>query len=154
MSEAPRKSRGTTRVLLGVACVVVVCGAWITVAIGIRTLATTQAQHAADAAALAGAGALLISPRDTARAKAEAIRFAKLNAVVGRAPRVRPADVAIDPDSGSVRVRVHATIYALPNALAWVLGVEEVSVSAVATAEGRAADFERGLPLKMMRLVE
>lgn len=143
-----------TRVLLGLACLVVVCAAWMTVGIGIRSLASAQVQRAADAAALAGAGALLISPRNPEMAVAEAARFAKLNPVIGRIPHVRPDDVHVDTDSGSVRVHVRATIYAVPNALARFLGVEEVSVSAAATAEARAANLERPLPLKRLKLIE
>lgn len=145
-----------TRVLVGVTGVVLTSFAWITAADAIRSVAWSEAQRAADAAALAGAGTLLISPMDPAPAREAAMRFAGENPVVGRTPVLAPEDVEVDLEEGIVRVRVGVTVYRVPNAFAWALGAAEVSVTAVAAAEACAPRPGPGgcAVLKFLRLIE
>lgn len=103
----------------------------------VRGVAQAEAQMAADAGALAGAGWLLIQPAGEPTAKAKAAEHANLNRVGYRTGQVLPEDVVVNLDSGTVRVEVHARAYGVPPVLAWILGVDEVRVTAVATAETR-----------------
>lgn len=133
-------ARVLVRVVMGLCGLALTCVSWVTLGTAVRSAATVDAQRSADAAALAGAGTLLASPRDPGPARAEAIRFARMNPVLGRTPELRAGDVAVDVDSGSVRITVRAKIYSVPNVLAWILGVGRLDVSAVAAAEARAGD--------------
>ena len=111
--------------------------------------ARAEAQTAADAAALAGAGYLQRAPNDVSGAKAEAIKFAERNRVRGRKAQLRPRDIQIDQAAGIVRVKVRGSVLPLPPPVAWV------TVSAEAAAEGRAssATDKRAL-VKTLRLIE
>jgi hypothetical protein len=144
--------RGTTRIVVAVALLALVSAVATTVEVATVAVARGEAQRAADAAALAGAGWLLVVPNDEQGARAKALGFVKLNPVRGRVPDVQPEDIVVNLDSGSVRVRIHLTVHAIPRPLSWILGVDRVGVSAVAAAEARAP--RDGRPPKMLRLVE
>ena len=95
--------------------------------------ARAEAQTAADAAALAGAGYLLGAPDDQSGAKAEAIKFAERNRVRGRKAELRSDDIHVDLEAGVVRVKVRGRVLPLPPPVAWL------TVSAEAAAQGKAA---------------
>jgi hypothetical protein len=109
--------------------------------------ALVQAQSAADAAALAGAGYLIRAPDDEAGAKAVAIEFAHLNPVRGSTPELRPEDIEVDLDAGIVRAKVRATVLPLPPPIAWL------KVSAEAAAQARGASAPGTLPI-LLHLIE
>lgn len=115
--------------------------------------ARAEAQTAADAAALAGAAYLLRAPEDEPGARAEAVKFARLNPVRGSAPEVRPEDIEVDVDSGTVRVRVRAKLLPLPPPMAWI----RVSADAAAEAMAASAPIPGQPPkrrLKKLRLIQ
>ncbi len=154
-----RRARGgSTRpsLLVGFVMLAALSGAAVIVEGATRGLARAEAQRAADFAALGAVGFLLQAPGDTVGAIKEARRIAEANPVRGRPPVVLPGDVTLIPDSARIRVRVRARAYGIPRVLAWLIGVEEVRVSAEATAEGGAASTDpRDLPIfRVLRLVE
>lgn len=81
----------------------------LAVDLGMLYTARTQAQRAADAGALAGAGYLLRTPGDLAGARAEAELFAERHEVIGDSIEIDPAaDVEFEADT-LVRVFVRRT---------------------------------------------
>lgn len=119
---------------------------------GVRGGAQAEAQRAADAGALAGAGVLSGLPEHESLVRQAAMLFARKNLVRGRPPEVSLEDVEVDGDEGRVTVRVWATAYPIGRPLTWLSGAAPVGVSATATAEARAA--RPGVAAKRLRLVE
>lgn len=131
---------GSMLVLLGLAA--------LGIDIGLVVLARTEAQRAADAAALAGAGVLLGSPTDPAEARTTAIDWASRNRIRGTDAVMLPEDVDVPPDSMKVRVRVLRTSgrgNAVETLFARVLGFPEVDVSAVSAAQSFPAGGVNGI---------
>jgi hypothetical protein len=110
-------------------------------------------QTAADAAALAAVRYLLSNPLDDAGARLAAIELANANVILGRTPELRPEDIRFDHDAGIVRVDVHTPVFPIPATLARLPGFHPLTVSASASAEGRAGGFGLG-PVKVLRLIE
>jgi Flp pilus assembly protein TadG len=96
--------------------------------------ARSEAQRAADAAALAGASAFLEYQQESARSVAleRAMDFATSNDIRGR--RIAPEDVTITVNLDSSTVRAHVRRTGLPTWFARLVGVDAVNVSAEATA--------------------
>jgi len=125
-----------------------------TVEVVVRSRAQAEAQRTADAAALAGVGFLITAPDDADGARAAASEYARMNTVLGRPVEVRPEDIVVDVDSGTVQVRVQGSAL-LPKVPAWILRHNRVSFSAAAMAEGRAAIPGRpDRTVKRLRLVK
>lgn len=104
---------------------------------GLLYHARTEAQRAADAAALAGAGALLQSPGDLARVRNTIASVASANTIRGDSIVLLPEDVDVVPDSQIVRVRIvrhRDRGSAVPTLFARALGFSEISVASEATA--------------------
>ncbi len=129
-------------VLLGVSA--------LAIDLGIAYVARSEAQRAADGAALAGARRFLTSgflmgvvPQSTAESMArdEAIAVAAENTVGGDPAQVLAGDVTFDmsnPSNPRITVVVQRTTArgnALPTLFARAFGVAEANISAVATAE-------------------
>jgi len=115
----------------------------LSVDIGLLYHARTEAQRTADAAALAGAGALLQSPGDLNRVRNTVIRFASANTIRGDSIVLLPEDVEVLPDSQLVRVRILRTAdrgSAVPTLFARALGFREISVR----SEAWASSFPAG----------
>jgi Flp pilus assembly protein TadG len=112
--------------------------------------AQTQAQNAADAAALAGAVHLLRAPDDESGAKAEAMKFAVLNPVRGSKVELRPEDIQVDLEEGVVRVKLRAKVLPLPPPVAWL----KVSAEAAAEAMAASAPGEPPRRLKKLSLID
>jgi Flp pilus assembly protein TadG len=108
--------------------------------------ARAEAQAAADAAALAGAGWLIIDPEDAPGASHRALELANANTVRGRQLSLGPEDVTVDLDSGRVTVRARVKVLDLPPPLAWL------HVTARATAEGMEASDAPGRRTMVRRL--
>jgi Flp pilus assembly protein TadG len=96
--------------------------------------ARSEAQRAADAAALAGASAFLEFQQDQARGVAveRAMTFATSNSIRGRAIAPEDVTISVNVDSSTVRARVRRA--AVPTWFARLFSVDAVDVSAEATA--------------------
>jgi hypothetical protein len=109
----------------------------LAVDLGMLYTAQTQAQRAADSAALAGAGWLLTSPGDTANARLEAEVFAERHEVMGDSIDIDPAqDVEFESDT-LVRVfvlRTDARANPVTTYFARALGIIDADVGVKAAA--------------------
>jgi uncharacterized membrane protein YgcG len=96
--------------------------------------ARSEAQRAADAAALAGASAFLEFQQENARSVAveRAMNFATSNDIRGRP--IAPEDVTITVNVDSSTVRAHVRRSGVPTWFARILGMDAIDVGAVATA--------------------
>jgi hypothetical protein len=101
--------------------------------------ARSEAQRAADAAALAGASAFLEYQEDEAHRAAvqRAIEFATSNAIRDRAITSDEVSVSVDLDSATVRASVRRAD--VPTWFARLFGIDAVDVGAEATAWAGAA---------------
>ncbi|UCC24015.1 MAG: hypothetical protein JSU98_09770 [Gemmatimonadales bacterium] len=101
--------------------------------------ARSEAQRAADAAALAGASAFLEYQQDQARAEAvrRAIDFATSNEIRNEPIRAEDVSVWVDTDSSTVRTAIRRE--GVDTWFARIFGVDEVNVAAAATAWAGAA---------------
>ncbi len=130
------KRRSRLGVLSAVVLFIAVAAVAALVEKATRTAAGSVAQGVADAAALAGASALLDAPDEEGLAEARVREYIELNATS------QPFDVSerlveVDGEAGTVEVHVVAKAYGLPVFVAYILGVERVDVPAMAVAEGR-----------------
>jgi Flp pilus assembly protein TadG len=102
--------------------------------LGALYTARSEAQRAADAAALAGASAFLEYQQESARSVAmeRAMDFATSNDIRGR--RIAPEDVTITVNLDSSTVRAHVRRTGLPTWFARLVGLDAVDVAAQATA--------------------
>jgi hypothetical protein len=117
--------------------VAILSAAALAVDAGNLYLARTQAQAAADAGALAGAGWLAVYPTDSAGARDEAQRFASPNQVQGDSVIVLDTDIDVNLDSATVTVRVIRSEdrgAPIPTFFATIFGVNDVDIGAEATA--------------------
>ena len=98
------------RFILSVLVIASMAGLAATYEISSLRVARTEAQLAADAAALAGASIFAFDPGAQDAARAEAMQFAALNVVRGVGASLAVEDIELIPDEGLVRVTVHATL--------------------------------------------
>ncbi|MFQ5890030.1 MAG: pilus assembly protein TadG-related protein [Gemmatimonadota bacterium] len=134
--------RGATLLLVAGSMVALLSIVALAVDFGMLAVARTEAQRVADLSALAGAGALLQSPGNEELARAVAIDYAERN-------DVRHVDATLEPDDVEVDLandRVTVTVYRIGERgnpvgtfFARVFGVNEVDISARATAEAAPA---------------
>ncbi len=132
--------RGATIVLVTVAITALLSVVALAVDVGMLLNARTEAQRAADSAALAGAGSIInYADSDTAgQATTQAIRFGELHDVAGEPVDLEPDDVVVDEAQGIVRVTVHRDSVRGGPVSTWfarVFGRNLVDVSAVAAAQ-------------------
>lgn len=127
--------RGATAFFLAVGMSVFLGATAIAVDLGMLATARTEAQRTADAAALAGASALVFVPNDKRKAREWAQEYAQLNAVRGTPVTLRDQDIQVIGDTVRVTV-VRSQDYGGPVAttFARVFGVDGVDISAVAAA--------------------
>lgn len=133
-----RDERGATLVFVAVSLSVLLGMAALAVDTGMLLTARTESQRVVDAAALAGAGSLILSPDDEDRARQTAIDFALQNDVRGDAAVVLPADVDVDLVNDLVRVRHFRTAErsnAIQTFFASLFGVDETGVATVGAAQ-------------------
>ncbi len=128
---------GVALILVIASMLAVVSAAAIAIDIGLLVTARCESQRAADAAALAGASALLVDPDDAAGAVARAKDYAARNTIRGQPCSVLDEDVHVILDSAKVRVFVH-NVQSRGNAIgtffARVFGVRSVDVRTMAAA--------------------
>jgi Flp pilus assembly protein TadG len=135
--KAAANEKGATIALVAVSMVALLGFAALAVDVGHLLNTRTESQRVADAAALAGAGHLLVDPDDSLGAVNEAITFASRNGVNGVAASLQPGDVDVDLDSMIVTARVYNTTdrgNAPGTFFAKVLGINTVNVVTYARA--------------------
>lgn len=143
-----RNERGASIVLVAISLAALMAMVALAVDMGMLLTVRSEAQRAADSAALAGAGSLIGEPGNLDRVKEFAIRFGDLNDVDGAAAGVQPEDVDIDLDAGRVTVTVFRTAdrgSAVPTWFARVFGVDQVDISARAAARIASTNAARCL---------
>lgn len=132
-----RDERGVTIVIVALVMTMLLSAVALAVDIGMLLTARSEAQRAADAAALAGAGALLLAPDDAASARAAAIDFGGRNDIQGESVQILPEDVEVDGAHGLVRARARRVAERGNPVTTWfarIFGVDDVDVAAVAAA--------------------
>jgi Flp pilus assembly protein TadG len=139
MTYADRRSqRGMT---LMVVCLLLVCFlviAALCIDLGVFYTARTSAQHAADAAALAGAFTFVNTPTaaQPAAAQQSAIAVAAANKILGQSVTVTPGDITVDTTNRRVTVTVaRLGDNGIGTFFAKAIGVTNVSVQTQATAQ-------------------
>lgn len=137
--------RGAALVLVMLAMVAVLSAAALAVDVGKLLAAKTEAQRAADSAALAGASAFIDDPGNAeAVAKARAEEYSELHSVRNQSVDLVPAeDVQVDLANFRVDVTVrHTTARSnpIPTFFARIFGVGNVDVQAHAAAEAVPAN--------------
>lgn len=139
LSEGPlRDTRGVSIVFVAITIVACMAAVALSIDIGMLLNARTEAQRAADSAALAGAGWLIPNPTDDAGAETEAINYGALNTVTDIPVTLLPQDVDVDLAQQKVTVTVRRRGdrgTAVPTWFARVFGVNEVDVEARAAAQ-------------------
>jgi hypothetical protein len=143
--------RGMSLVFISVGFMSFMAATTLAIDVGMFMTARNQAQNSADAAALAGAVALVRNSY-TDRSPAgpvvrSAILTAEQNMIFGEDVSVTAADVTFPPAPGGqlnrVRVQVYRTIArenAVPTLLGSFFGVPSVDITAAATAEAAPAN--------------
>lgn len=138
--ERIRSERGATLVLVAGVIAVLLGFAALAVDVGNLVAIRTEAQRTVDAAALAGAGHLLIDSDDSLGAANTAIAFAAKNNVAGSPATLQAGDVDVDLPNWTVTTRLHLTSdrgNAPATFFAKIFGVGTVDV--VTTAKAWAA---------------
>ncbi|MCA9060613.1 MAG: VWA domain-containing protein [Planctomycetaceae bacterium] len=148
-----RSRRGAAHILIASMLIVFVIAAALTIDLAYMQLIRTELRAATDAAAKAGAEALVRTQNED-EAVAAAVRYARMNRVAGKPFQIRPADVSIGrvtvTNSGSYRFTEHAVpsnairvngqignraaTQAVPLFFSGILGAEDFSTSRQATA--------------------
>jgi len=143
--------RGAVMVIVAGSMIALISAVALAVDVGMLNVARTESQQVADGAALAGAGALILSPDNVRFATAEAIKFSSQNDIRGDLAVVLPEDVSVDTASDRVTVlvlRTQARGNPVGTFFARVFGVNTVNISTTATAEASpAAGINCLLPL-------
>ena len=135
--NAASNQKGATLALVAVSMVALLGFAALAVDVGNLLKIRTESQRAADSAALAGAGYLLVDSDDSLGAVNEAMAFAAKNQVDGTAVTLQAGDVDVDLDSMIVTTRVYNTSdrgNAPGTFFAKVLGINSVDVVTYARA--------------------
>ncbi|HYO46022.1 MAG TPA: pilus assembly protein TadG-related protein, partial [Gemmatimonadota bacterium] len=131
-----RNERGATIVLVSLMMAALMGMAALAIDVGMLYNARAEAQRAADSAALAGAGSLLVAP-DEERARSISIEFGAENDVQGVPVDLLDEDVEVDVNAMTVGVTVRRAASrgnAMTTWFARVFGVDEVDVAARAAA--------------------
>ena len=133
-----RDESGVSLVLVALSLSVLLGMAALAVDTGMLLTARTESQRVVDAAALAGAGSLILAPGDADLARQTAIDYAAQNDVRGIVADVQPGDVDVELVNDRVRVRMFRTAERgnpIETFFARILGVHETGVATVAAAE-------------------
>lgn len=133
-----RDTRGASIVLIAITMVATMSAVALAIDIGMLLNARTEAQRAADSAALAGAGWLIPNPTDDAGAETEAINYGALNTVTDIPVALLPQDVDVNLPQQRVTVTVRRRAdrgTAVPTWFARVFGVNQVDIEARAAAQ-------------------
>jgi Flp pilus assembly protein TadG len=135
--------RGTSAILVAITMTALLSAVALAVDVGMLLNSRSEAQRAADSAALAGAGSLLVDDvPDETRARNTAIQYGGMNTVREDAVTVLPEDVDVDLALLQVTARVRRTEDRGSAVATWfanVFGVDEVDIAATATAQVQPA---------------
>lgn len=137
-----RDQRGTALIVVAGGMLAFTSVVALAIDIGMMTTARSEAQSAADAAALAGAGAFIGSPGNEELARYLANDYASRNNVRRVPVKLEEADIVIDDEALTVTVSVFRTQErgnAVGTFFARVFGIDEVDIGADATAEATPA---------------
>ena len=131
--------RGSVLILVTLSLVAVLSMFALVVDLGMGYSARSEAQRAADAAALAGASAFLDYPVEPLHAvepaKNLARQYARLNEILHRPIRDDEVDVLVHPDADPPTVEVVIRRTGLPTMFARIFGVDSLAVTARAVAQ-------------------
>lgn len=136
--ERRNRECGATIVFVALALTALLSAVALAIDVGMLLNSRSEAQRAADAGAMAGAGSLIAEPTNAGRAEDFAIEFGEANRVFDQFASVLPEDVDVDLANARVTVRVRreaARGNAVDTWFANVFGVSEADVGAVATAQ-------------------
>ncbi len=134
--------RGSSAILVAITMTALLSAVALAVDVGMLLNSRSEAQRAADSAALAGAGSLLIDEDNEPRARNTAIQYGGMNTVRKDAVTVLPEDVDVDLALARVTARVRRTEDRGSAVATWfanVFGVDEVDIAATATAQVQPA---------------
>ena len=131
--------RGSVTVMVALTITALIALLALGIDLGALFNARSEAQRAADAAALAGASAFLEYQQENARSVAveRAMTFATTNEIRGEPIEPEDVTISVNVDSSTVRARVRRN--GVPTWFARIFGVEAVDVGAEATAWAGAA---------------
>jgi Flp pilus assembly protein TadG len=138
MSLAISNKRGTTMAFVALSMTALLSIVALAVDVGMLFNTRSEAQRAADAAALAGAGSLIVQPGDADRAHGVATEYGERNTVYGDLADLLAEDVDVDLAQGRVTVtvsRLNSRGNSVPTWFARFFGANEVDVAARAVAE-------------------
>ncbi|MDT8436553.1 MAG: pilus assembly protein TadG-related protein, partial [Gemmatimonadota bacterium] len=145
---ARRDERGVALVIAAGSMLALTSVVALAVDVGMLYTARTEAQRAADASALAGAGALIISPDNEPLARLYALDIGGRNSIGGEDAQILESDVQVDLTARQVTVRALRTEERgnpVRTFFARVFGVNTVDIGARATAEATPAGGVRCL---------
>ncbi len=142
---------GMSYVFIGMGMMAFLSASMLAIDVGMLMTSRSQAQNAADAAALAGATALFYDDFDDRTASGPAVTSAMLaarsNDVMGADVSVRASDITFPNDPAGEPTRVRAVVQRsaargnpLSTLVARFFGIVQSDVSAVATAEASRAN--------------
>ncbi len=138
MSLAISNERGTTMAFVALSMTALLSIVALAVDVGMLFNTRSEAQRAADSAALAGAGSLIVQPGDADRAHGVATQYGERNTVYGDLADLLAEDVDVDLAQGRVTVtvsRLNSRGNSVPTWFARFFGADEVDVAARAVAE-------------------
>jgi hypothetical protein len=144
--KALRNQRGAAMPFLALTMVAILGMTALAVDAGMLFTARSEAQRAADAAALAGAGALITQPQNAARAHAVATTYGEQNLVREELVQMEPEDITVDLAQGRVTAIVRREASRGNAVVTWfarVFGTTEVDIDARAVAEVQDAGRAR-----------
>jgi Flp pilus assembly protein TadG len=142
MNKSLNNERGASIVFIALAATALLSMVALAVDVGMLFNTRSESQRAADAAALAGAGSLIVEPENANRARDVATLFGEQNTVYGELADLRTGDVDVDIAKGRVTVtvrRVNSRGNAVPTWFARVFGTDDVDVDGRAVAEVQGA---------------
>jgi Flp pilus assembly protein TadG len=142
---------GMSYVFIGMGMMAFLSASMLAIDVGMLMTSRNQAQNAADAAALAGATALVYDDYSDRTATGPAVTSAILagtsNPVMGVAVSVQPSDITFPNDPTGEPNRVRANVYrtasrsnGVSNLIATFFKIKTTDVSATATAEASPAN--------------
>jgi hypothetical protein len=152
LNRLHRDERGMSLVFVGVGFMAFLAAATLAIDVGMFMTARTQAQTAADAAAMAGAVALASDDYDNRSSSGPAVQSAlvaaRQNQVMASQVDVSPADVTFPLSPAGLNNRVHVEVHrtaasgvcqgcsgAVQTLFGGLFGVASVDINATATAE-------------------
>ncbi len=144
--DAMRNQRGAAMPFVALTTVAILGMTALAVDAGMLFTARGEAQRAADAAALAGAGSLISAPANATRAHATAKQYGEQNLVRDELVQMTDEDITIDLAQGRVTAVVRREASrgnAVATWFASVFGTTEVDVDARAVAEVQNAGRAR-----------